>query len=87
MLTPLQKKAGMLLFKFGRGSEVGSKLTELLGDGEVTQLEQTLEPQAEELRFRFDAEVGENPEEVIAADMLADLGRQVERERLRMKFV
>jgi DNA primase len=86
-LTPLQKKAGMLLFKFGRESGVGTKLTELLGDSEVRELERVLEDRAEELRFRFDAEVGEHPEDAIAAEMLADMSRQVERERMRMKFV
>ena len=88
LLTPLQKKAGMLLFKFGKGSETRRRLESLLGEGHSDGLEKELAVRAEELRFRFDRELGEHTsEEKIAEDILADLKRQVERERVKMKFV
>ncbi len=87
-LTPLQKKAGMLLFRFGRGSAVGEKLVEFLGAEAVAALEAELAAEAESLRFRFDAEVGEHSDEdTIAKDMLADIGRQVQKERFKMRFL
>lgn len=87
-LSALQKKVGMLLAHFGRESEIGGKLLLLLGESELDTLTHDLEPFAEELRFRFDAELGEHTnEEAIAADMLGDISRQVERERMKMKFI
>jgi DNA primase len=87
MLTPLQKKAGMLLFRFGRESSVGARLAELLGTERMAQLEQELAPLAEGLRFRFDSEVIEQPEERIAEDMLGEIGKVVAKERFKMKFL
>jgi hypothetical protein len=88
VLSPLQKKAGMLLFRFGKDSATGQRLAELLGQPELEALEEELYSQAEELRFRFDAEVGEHTtEETVAADMLGDIGKQVEKERFKMKFL
>ena len=84
-LTPLEKKAGMLLF--GR-SGVKEKLEELLGAEYLGELESRLLPHAEDLRFRFDAEVGgHTDEETIAKDMLADIERAISKERFKMKFL
>jgi DNA primase len=85
-VPPFEKKVGMLLFYFGRESAVGEQLTTLLGGQKISELEQELTPQAEELRFRFEAELGEHTDEIIAADMLAELERAVAKERLRAKF-
>ena len=84
-LTPLEKKAGMLLF--GR-SGVKEKLEELLGAEYLGELESRLLPHAEDLRFRFDAEGGgHTDEETIAKDMLADIERAISKERFKMKFL
>ncbi|HEV7449659.1 MAG TPA: DNA primase [Candidatus Paceibacterota bacterium] len=87
-LSSLEKKAAMLLFHFGKDSDVAAKLVDLLGASRVEQMRQQLEGQAEALRFRFDAEVGEHSdEETIAADMLANIDKEVGRERFKMKFL
>jgi len=85
-LSPVEKKVGMLLFYFGHDSTVGRQLTALMGDEKVHAIEQSLAPQAEELRFRFESELGEHSAEVIAADMIADLERTVAKEKMRAKF-
>ena len=85
MLTPLEKKAGMLLF--GHAASKG-KLEELLGAEYLGELESKLLPHAEDLRFRFDTEVGEHSsEEQITADILGDIERAVAKERFKMKFL
>ncbi len=85
VLTPIEKKIGMLLF--GRGSSKAT-LEELLGAEYFSELESRLLIHAEDLRFRFDAEVGEHSsEEQIAADMLGDIERAVAKERFKMKFL
>ncbi len=84
--SPFDKKVGMLLFYFGRDSVVGQKLAALLGD-KLGEIEQALGSQAEELRFRFEQELGEFSDEIIAGDMLAELERVVEKERFKMKFL
>lgn len=87
-LSALDKKAAMLAFNFGQGSTERERLAELLGGERVARLEAELEGQAEALRFRFEAEVGEHSTpEAIASDMLADIGRGVARERLKLKFL
>ncbi len=87
-LTPLQKKAGMLLFRFGKESSTGERLAALLGPEELSSIESQLQGEAEAFRFRFDAEVGEHSdEETIAKDMLEDISRQVEKERFKMRFL
>ncbi len=84
-LSALDKKVGMLLFGWSAGKE---KLHELLGAERLARYEADLASEAEDLRFRFDAEVGEHTsEEVIAADLLGDIAKQVERERFKMKFL
>lgn len=87
-LKTVDKKAAMLLFHFGRESAVGVRLVELIGAARADELEASLDSQAEALRFRFEAEVGEHSDEAtIAADMLGDIGREVGRERFKMKFL
>jgi DNA primase len=87
-LTPLQKKAGMLLFYFGRDSAQAGKLRDVLGEREVGIIEEELGTRAEELRFRFEAELGEHTSpEVVAADMLGEIERQMAKERFKMKFL
>jgi len=85
MLTPMEKKAGMLLFGHAASK---AKLEELLGAEYLGELESRLMPHAEDMRFRFDAEVGEHSsEEQITADMLGDIERAVAKERFKMKFL
>jgi DNA primase len=86
-LGALDKKAAMLIFNFGQGSDVRRRLEGFLGDDRLARLEQALAGQAEALRFRFEAEVGEHTTpEAIAEDMLGDIERGVARERLKLKF-
>jgi DNA primase len=87
-LSPLERKAAMLLFRFGKDSAVGQKVAALLGEERTGGLLSEHEPLAEAMRFRFDAEVGEHAsEETIAADMLSGIEREVGRERFKMKFL
>ncbi|MSR70627.1 DNA primase [Candidatus Kaiserbacteria bacterium] len=84
-LTPLERKIGMVLFGW---SQERTKLESLVGVDVLAELERRLQPQAESLRFRFDAEVGEHTSEaVIAEDMLGEIARQQEKERFKMKFL
>ena len=87
LLTPLQKKAGMLIFKFGIDSKAVRRLSEALGEEKLRELERSLEPHAEELRFRFDRELGDHTSEArITEDIIVDIIRLMERERVKMKF-
>ncbi len=87
-ITPLQKKAAMLLFHFGSESTIGQRLKELLGSEEIGTLQSQLAAEAETLRFRFDQEVGEHSsEEVIAEDMLGEIKRQVDKSSFRSRFL
>ncbi len=87
-LNPLERKAAMLLFSFGPDSSVHERLAGLMGPERLEALRTELEPHAEALRFRFEAEVGEHSSEAtIAADMLGDIEREAARERLRHKFL
>lgn len=84
-LMPLQKKIGMLLFGFASGKE---ELKTLLGTERLARYQEELEPFAEDLRFKFDAEVGDHTSErVVAGDMLADIQRMLQKERFKMKFL
>lgn len=86
-INGFDKKAGMLLFRFGPESEVGRRLAELLGQERLNALRDTLDPRAEELRFMFDREVGEHAsEEAIAGEMLEAIETVVAKERFKMKF-
>lgn len=86
-LSPIEKKASMLLFRFAAGSETYARLEGLFGASALESLRERVNPLAEALRFRFDAEVGEHNEEGIAADMLAGIERELARERFKMKFL
>jgi DNA primase len=87
-LPPMEKKASMLLHRFGKDSEEGRRLLSLLGEERIQKIEQATAEAAEALRFRFEAEVGEHSSEAtIAADMLQDIEREVGRERFKMKFL
>lgn len=83
-LTPLQKKAGMLLYGWSAGKQ---KLGEVLGEERVRELAERLEPFAEDLRFRFDAEVGESAPDLLGEEMLKDLAAREAKERFKMKFL
>lgn len=88
VLTPIERKAGMIIFQFAPESEIRKKLAELLGEEEVAALEKRLELQAETLRFRFESELGEHTTaEVVAEDMLRQIGGVVHKEQFRMKFL
>jgi DNA primase len=87
-LTPLERKAGMLLFHFGPSSAVHAKLLEVMGEQEVASLQERLHHLAETLRFRFDAELGEHTtEDRVAEDMLRQISDTLHKERFRMKFL
>ncbi|MCC7500489.1 DNA primase [Candidatus Nomurabacteria bacterium] len=86
-LTPVQKKAGMLMARFGPDSDIGRKLREILGENRFGELWQGLEPRAEELRFLFDQEVGESEESLIAEEILQGVAPALKYERSKMKFV
>ncbi len=84
-MSPLERKVGMLLFGRGKAKE---KLEELLGVERLAEIETRLRSHAEDLRFRFDTEVGEHTDEdTIAGDMLGDIYKIVEKERFKMKFL
>jgi hypothetical protein len=86
--TPLQKKASMLWCKFGKDSAVGVRLQELLEPELLGAIEGLSEEEAENMRFRFDAEVGEHTtEEQIAADLLLDIERTVQKTRFKSRFL
>lgn len=87
-LSPLEKKIGMLLFHFHKGSPIYEKLVEVIGEEEVMLLQTRLLHLAETLRFRFEAELGEHTtEERVAEDMLASIADTMRKERFRMKFL
>jgi DNA primase len=87
-LTPLERKIGMLLFYFTEGSPPQQRLEALLGATVLQGHREKLASLAEELRFRFEREVGEHTDEMtVAADLLSDVERMVERERLKTQFL
>ena len=83
----MQKKAGMLMARFGPDSAIGKRLEEVMGAQSLTDLWEPLAARAEELRFRFDNEVGEQGEDAIAQEILGDIEKTLARERFKMKFV
>ncbi len=88
VLDPMLKKAAMIACNFGVESEQYIKLVVLLGEEKVHSLLARVEPIAERIRFDFDREVGEHStKEIIAADLLADIGRVVAKERYKMKYL
>ena len=86
-LDAIEKKAAMLLFSVSSGTKEYDKLLELMGSQKLQSLKARLEPEAEVWRFKFEAELNEHSSEVIAADMLQDIQRAVEKERFKMKFL
>ncbi len=83
-LSQLERTFGMLLFYFsaqdgstsGREKDpaVRARLTELLGEARVGELETQLGPHAEMLRFKFESEVGAHTDEAtIAGDMFKQI--------------
>ena len=54
-LTPLERSVGMLLYRFDSDSAIQKKLEELLGKERLGEVALKLQPQAEKLRFEFDA--------------------------------
>lgn len=86
--TPIEKKAGMVLFYFEPTAPQRQRLTELFGEKKLAEVEAMLLPQAERLRFDFERQVGEHSTaEVIANDLLGDIDRFVSKEHLRQKYL
>ncbi len=84
-LPALDKKVGMLLYGFTGGRE---RLEGLLGAERLAEYEEALKAQAEDLRFRFDQEVGEHTSEaLVAEDMFGEIQKTLDKERLKMKFL
>lgn len=55
VLSPLERSVGMLLYRFDSDSAIQKKLEELLGKERLEEVAHKLQPQAEKLRFEFDA--------------------------------
>jgi DNA primase len=73
-LSLLERTAGMLHYYFEANAEVQARLAELLGQERHQALAAQLAPQAEVLRFRFEAEAGAGgDEQAVAADLLRQL--------------
>lgn len=87
-LDPLEKKVAMLLSYFAAGSPEHTRLLELWGKERVASVEERILGQDEVWRFRFEQELhGEVTPVLIANDMLADIGRRVAKERIKMQFL
>ncbi|MEI7720118.1 MAG: DNA primase [bacterium] len=96
-LSAIEKKAVMLLLAFPKdspdwkdptGSPVYERLVVLFGQERIDELQKECEPRAEFWRFTFEKELGEHTSvETIAADMLADIARAVERESYKRKYL
>ncbi|MBC7836647.1 toprim domain-containing protein [Acetobacteraceae bacterium] len=84
VFLPLERKVGMLLAHFGRESEVGKRLLELVSEVRMKEIETTLAPHQELLRFKFESEIGEesNDEAKVVGDMLGDIERMVTKEKM-----
>ena len=83
-IGPLEQKVGMLLFYFGADGDIGGKLVALVGKERLTDIERSLAPRAEELRFKFEQELGEPPNEIaVAEDVLRGLDRMLNKEKLQ----
>lgn len=84
----IERKAAMLLFYFTQDSEMHTRLQVLLGHERVVEIIERLGAEAEEWRYKFEAELGEHTsEEIIATDILSDIERLVEKQRFKMKFL
>ncbi|MEK7109242.1 MAG: DNA primase [Patescibacteria group bacterium] len=81
VLTPVEKKVGMLLFGWP-GYE--PKLAALLGGGELEEMRKRLAPAAEELRHYFDKEVHEETTaQIVAEDMFLQVAATVSRAKMK----
>ena len=88
LLEPLEKKAAMLIFSFSEESAHYQRLVELWGAARVGELRSRLHAEAEAWHFKFEAELGEHTsEDIIARDILGDIERAVEKERVKMKYL
>jgi len=89
--APLQsweKKVAMILSYFPENSAQRTALKELVGLDRLTALQGHIAGEEEMWRFRFEQELhGSVDEQAIAGDMLQDIGRVIEKERLKMKFL
>lgn len=86
-LSPVDKKAGMLLAYFAPMTPVYNELLKLVGEEELKKIEERTAHEQETLRFRFEAELGEHTSESqVAEDMLHEIERTVHKERFKMKF-
>lgn len=86
-LTPVERKAGMLLSYFAPHTPVYEELVKLIGEDDLQKLAAKTAREEEALRFRFEAELGEHTSESqVAADMLEDISRALHKERMKMKF-
>ena len=87
-LDPLEKKAAMLIFSLPEISAPNVRLIDLWGVERVSELREKLQPEAEEWRFKFEAELGEHTSEaIIAQDIFGDIERAVEKERVKMRYL
>ncbi|MDE2212949.1 MAG: DNA primase [Patescibacteria group bacterium] len=73
MHVPLEKYAGMLLFRFNENSEIYKNLEISLGKERLLALKERLSPNAERLRFEFDI-LGED-ENIQASLLLEEIAR------------
>ncbi len=85
-LTAIEKKVAMVLFSFPRASAQYQKLLALYGQERLQNLQERLAGEAEQWRFRFESELAEHSNDVIAGDMLHDIERAVEKEQFRTRF-
>jgi len=88
-LTPLERAVGMLLYQFEDDDAVQAKLKSLLGEERLHELATKLEPEAERLRFEFDAlgsvtkEEDEEQEGAITETLLESVERILIEEDMR----
>ncbi len=86
-LSAIEKKVAMVLFSFPPTSEMFQKLLTLYGKERVEQLQERLQGEAEQWRFRFESELAEHSSEVIAGDMLRDIEKAAQKEQFRSRFI
>ncbi len=81
ILSPLEKKIGMLLFSYPGGAD---KLKDVLGEEKLSEARQRLEPMAEDLRHYFDREVhDETTVEAVGEDMLGQVSEMMRRAKMK----
>lgn len=80
-LLPLEKVAGMLIFKFEKEEPMQERLRELLGPERYAMYIEKLAPDAERLRFEFDS-LGEEVETISGA-LLSTIERSIIEEEMQ----